>query len=85
MTNYKKEIEIAVRSGNPPEALKALAFQLSSKGLQNEEIYDIFYEMFIDYQLHNLAREEEWVGEILDMLTGHIPGENVDESEKKQV
>lgn len=79
-SNIRKEIEKAVRSDNAVELLKVLVLQLHEKGLETEEIYDHFYDKFLEYQRNNLAREESLVGEIMDMLTGN-PSPQVSESE----
>lgn len=76
-TDYKEQIERALASAAPINDLRALATELSSSGLRRSEIYRIFYAYYKILQASGRQREEDVLGDVMDMVTDTYAGNNM--------
>lgn len=78
LMEYQKEIEKAIQSDNPIESLRCFVILLNQKGLSKDEIYNILYQYFLYCQEYGKEKEEDILGDILDMITGWYSGRNLE-------
>ncbi len=76
---YTEDIRKALGSKDPIESLRSFAIHLNKKGMNQDEIYDIFYKYYLDLQesSQNLQEDEDILGDIMDMITGWFVGKNL--------
>ncbi|HVI47551.1 MAG TPA: hypothetical protein VM802_21960 [Chitinophaga sp.] len=66
---YKEEVEKALFSPRPIEALKDLALSLNEKGLDRHQIYNIFLSLQQDLQNKDKDAEIAILEDVMDMIT----------------
>lgn len=74
---YKEEILRALDSKEPTEELRKIAFDLNEKGMNQKEIYDMFYEFFLYFQKTHNAENLIVLEDFLDMISGWFVGKNL--------
>jgi hypothetical protein len=77
-TSHQEQIERALASSSPVEGLRAYAMDLSSQGLHRSEITKIFKDYYKILQDTNRQKDEDILGDVLDMLTGWYSGRNLE-------
>jgi hypothetical protein len=76
---YREDISKALESNNSIESLRSFAVDLNKKGMNQKEIYSIFYKYYVDLQEmnQNAQEKEDILGDAMDMITGWFVGKNL--------
>ena len=77
MTEYKEDIEHALKTDNPIDALCAFVLQLNNQRIKKEEIYDLLLQYSLSLSRDNRAREAELLEDVMDRVSGWYVGKNL--------
>jgi hypothetical protein len=75
---YQERLETALQAANPIGALRSLALALHAAGCGREQIVEIFLGFHDTFQEQGRVREEDLIGDVVDMITGCYAGNNLE-------
>lgn len=75
---YKNNLKIFLSSKEPLDSLRQYAIDLNKEGLNKEEVYNIFYDYYLELQENNDEIKANILGDVMDMITGWYVGRNID-------
>ncbi len=70
-------LEQALASGDPVESLRGIAVAWSRAGLGRRRIYEIFLELHTRLQDEGRTRDEDVLGDVMDMIMDAYPPRNL--------
>lgn len=76
--DYHERIENALQTADPVEALRSLALALHAEGCRREQIVELFHGFYCTLQEQGRQREEDLVGDVIDMISGWYAGRNLE-------
>jgi hypothetical protein len=75
---YRREsLEKALSEEGPVEALRAIAVAWSREGMGKKAIHDVFLELYKQLQDEERTREEDILGDVMDMIMDTYPPRNL--------
>jgi len=74
---YQDDFERALKSENPISQLRQLALKLHSEGNDKQQIYDRFHDFYKYLQDNERGRDEDLLGDVMDMITGTYEPYNI--------
>ena len=75
---FQKEIERALKTTDPIEALRQFVLDLNQKGYDKGGIYDILYTYSLKLAEEEREVDSEILEDVMDMVTGWFVGRNLD-------
>lgn len=72
----EKEIQEALMSQEPIDALTNIAIQLKAQGMNNENIYNVFLKYYNG--MNDTNNTKDILGDFMDMITGWYQGHNIE-------
>jgi hypothetical protein len=76
--DIRQRLEQALASARPVDALREFALELAARGLRRQSIYDLFFEVYKELQEAGRERDEQVLGDVMDMVTGTYSPYNLD-------
>jgi hypothetical protein len=73
----KEPLIRALAEGDPITSLRNIAIEWSRSGMGKKAIYRAFYELYKDLQDQERIREEDLLGDAMDMIMDTYPGNNL--------
>lgn len=73
---FGEEIQEALTSQEPIDALKNIAIRLKNQGMDNEDIYGVFLKYY--NRIDDTNDTKDILGDFMDMITGWYQGCNIE-------
>lgn len=74
---YEKELNDALNTKYPVKSLRDFAIVLNDKGLNQQEIYNVFYAYYLKLEEENEYEYVDILGDVMDMISGWYVGKNL--------